>query len=629
MDRLIERKQMSTKTTFKRIALVAVAALGFGMLSVVPSSAAAPTITASASVTSGTYKALQLVPSTSDSIYTITSSGVGTIAVPVISGAATAGYKATSGISATGATYFHSSVASDVPGSGTNTVFAVADTLNMSAYSAVAGTQTITVTGNVSGAITSTITWGAAPTISTAYSTAAIAAAADVAVAGPAVAAPSNVPATVALYTTALNFPKAFVALGAPVATVGFTFNGGPATAFNGQAWTAMIASGPGLLDNAASGVTLGTTPVPVLTASSYRRSVGQTAVEMAGVNTGSFGIYADNTAGTSVINLYAGSTLWKTFTVTFYGSAAKVLVEVQHFSIAKSGTKVATPLGVTTGATGGAAVVLKVVDSLGFVVPGQAVTGTSSDPLILAGSSVVEDIAAGDFGAGYYNADVTPTVLAASGASATVTYSIGSGTTKISSEAVKFTLGGSIAKTTVTTDASSYAPGAPVVLTVTAVDASGNPTYDNQAALASLTANKAFITGGYVLATLANGTLVGGKYATKANTLFAPATEGDWTMLAVGLDADATKISVTGTVTGSSAAAVDAAAEATDAANAATDAANAAAEAADAATAAAQDASDAVAALSAQVATLISALRAQLTSLTNLVIKIQKKVKA
>jgi integrase len=31
---------MSTKTTFKRIALVAVAALGFGLLSVVPSTAA-------------------------------------------------------------------------------------------------------------------------------------------------------------------------------------------------------------------------------------------------------------------------------------------------------------------------------------------------------------------------------------------------------------------------------------------------------------------------------------------------------------------------------------------------------------------------------------------------------------
>ena len=36
----IERKQMSTKTTFKRIALVTVAALGFGVMSVAPSSAA-------------------------------------------------------------------------------------------------------------------------------------------------------------------------------------------------------------------------------------------------------------------------------------------------------------------------------------------------------------------------------------------------------------------------------------------------------------------------------------------------------------------------------------------------------------------------------------------------------------
>ena len=75
--------------------------------------------------------------------------------------------------------------------------------------------------------------------------------------------------------------------------------------------------------------------------------------------------------------------------------------------------------------------------------------------------------------------------------------------------------------------------------------------------------------------------------------------------------------------------AATDAATEALDAANAATDAANASAEAGDAATAAAQDAADAVAALSTQVSEMISALKKQITALTNLVIKIQKKVKA
>jgi hypothetical protein len=74
---------------------------------------------------------------------------------------------------------------------------------------------------------------------------------------------------------------------------------------------------------------------------------------------------------------------------------------------------------------------------------------------------------------------------------------------------------------------------------------------------------------------------------------------------------------------------ALDAAMEAIDAANAATDAANSAADAADAATAAAQDASDAVAELSTSVLKVIASLKKQLTALTNLVIKIQKKVKA
>ena len=47
-----ERKQMSTKTTLKRIALVAVSALGFGLLSVIPASAAGYTSAISLSTTS-------------------------------------------------------------------------------------------------------------------------------------------------------------------------------------------------------------------------------------------------------------------------------------------------------------------------------------------------------------------------------------------------------------------------------------------------------------------------------------------------------------------------------------------------------------------------------------------------
>jgi len=72
--------------------------------------------------------------------------------------------------------------------------------------------------------------------------------------------------------------------------------------------------------------------------------------------------------------------------------------------------------------------------------------------------------------------------------------------------------------------------------------------------------------------------------------------------------------------------AAAAAAEEATAAANDATDAALSAAEAAEAATAMAQEAVDAVAELSASVTKLISALRAQITTLTNLVVKIFRR---
>ena len=116
---------------------------------------------------------------------------------------------------------------------------------------------------------------------------------------------------------------------------------------------------------------------------------------------------------------------------------------------------------------------------------------------------------------------------------------------------------------------------------------------------------------------------------ATTVGTAITAETGVGAALAAAGVNQVTVAVTVVDTAAENAQAATDAAAEATDAANAATDAANAAAEAADAATAAAQDAADAVAALSAQVASLISGLKSQLTALTNLVIKIQKKVKA
>ena len=202
----------------------------------------------------------------------------------------------------------------------------------------------------------------------------------------------------------------------------------------------------------------------------------------------------------------------------------------------------------------------------------------------------------------------------------------------------------------TLTGAATGTANGALVPMTVTVTDRNGNPV---STVAVSMTASGAGVFAGGAttqsFTTDSTGTFsfTGTSYASDGgvatykaaitSTTYASSLAGYTSSTTVDSSLAAGISSATLTVTyaaGASASdvaqtATDAAAEATDAANAATDAANAAAEAADAATAAAQDAADAVAALSAQVATLISGLKAQLTALTNLVIKIQKKVKA
>jgi hypothetical protein len=194
----------------------------------------------------------------------------------------------------------------------------------------------------------------------------------------------------------------------------------------------------------------------------------------------------------------------------------------------------------------------------------------------------------------------------------------------------------GSTATTvTFTTDKADYVPGEKVTLTITAKDANGKPVADGaRALLATITSNIAL--GGTALSTTT--TLFGGV---ATQTFFAPATPGEFTISGTkGAAALADPVSVKATVTNFAQdvaqAALDAALEAIDAAYAATDAANESALAADAATAAAQDSADAVAALAVQVSEQIAelkaqniALRKQLIALTNLIIKIQKKVKA
>jgi hypothetical protein len=194
----------------------------------------------------------------------------------------------------------------------------------------------------------------------------------------------------------------------------------------------------------------------------------------------------------------------------------------------------------------------------------------------------------------------------------------------------------------TVTLSASNAtpAPGEKVTLTITAKDANGSPVANGARQLFATGLATNLSVGASTCTTDGLVTLVDGAATC---TFFAPSTPGTLTVSAkegsavdnVVTNGSTAALTVSAELTVANAAldaataATDAAAEATDAANAATDAANAAAEAADAATAAAQDAADAVAALSTSVAAMIDALKKQITALTNLVIKIQKKVKA
>ena len=370
--------------------------------------------------------------------------------------------------------------------------------------------------------------------------------------------------------------------------------------------------------------------------------------------------VSADGTAGTGTVSISVTDAISGVTTVigtesfAFYGSVATLSVASTNYVIGKAGYVTGGASG-TQSAAGAAANPLDttVVDrASAFVIVakdsnGNAVTtGTvpaivSSDGNVVTGGTCVLDLGTTTYGSstngvGYYNCNFTSAPNAVSGAAATLTVRVAdpaSITGGFITTTVAIKIGGALAASTLTFDKATYSPGEAMTVTRTGKDVSGNPVYDG-AAVGAVTFTKA-MGGASVDADFFVGGSLNSDSSLGAKTIFAPAVDGTFSGSLTGKLAAVTSVITAnatvenGVTTAAAQAAADAAAEATDAANAATDAANAAAEAADAATAAAQDASDAVAALSAQVSTMINALKKQLIALTNLVIKIQKKVKA
>jgi hypothetical protein len=530
---------------------------------------------------------VKFVSGASDTSYTITSSGVGSmLSTSVAGGTATAavnlnGTNAGSGVAWTPVTTIQ--------------------TLSIITTSAVAGTQTITyqpigANGIPGTAITATITWGSAPATSAQYSLVKLL---DGAVSTDVTSATADTTNTTVTRTA-----------GTQRFTIQVEINDQNAAALLGQTLGASI-SGPGLIGiaNSRSATTATGRSLTIALTNEY----------------GSVSVWGDGSAGAATLTITAANsagvtTTLGTKTVTFVGSASKA-VATQALKVAKA----ATQLGATGTGTAAAATTLAttpafsvaVTDSNGnAVAAGATVKMTSSDATVITVGTCVEITAS----SGSFECSVSGAAAAVSGKTATVTFSVYSAATglyDIVANALTFSIGGAIATVAVTLDNATYAAGETMVLTATAKDSSGNAAYDGQAPYQTIGSNKSLIT---LPATTKY--IVGGVTATSATapTLFAPATNGDFTIsgltIATVAATSGAAYSVSASVEGDATASL-----ALDAANAATDAANNAYDEAQNATQAASDALAAVTALAAQVKSLIASVK----KLTAAVAKLKK----
>jgi hypothetical protein len=632
----IERKQMSTKTTFKRIALVAVAALGLGVLSVAPSSADVSNVTVS--VANGTSSLTGGAASDSSTAAVITVNALfdtvgvagnvskDTVTVTFVqksvpsTSAATARLYYSETTTPTGATRVDTGTTITAVPAAVQAPLTSADTARgvtagglMRITTEAAGyagakffLQLDSSTGRTAGTYTYTIitksyATGATSTPVTTTNT-------DVSIVVAALASASETPSSAysAAYLAAVTTaPTADSATVSGVATAGTAAGYLGVLIRNASNGTAAVdtvtisLSGPGLITGGA-----------ISSATKYYRGVG-----LSGDN--NYTISGDGTAGVATVTVSYELTK-QTFTksLTFYAANAKTITPSVRTPILKVGTN-----------SGAASVTA--VDANGNAWLGTAyVVASSAADALIAGSTTPAACSAWTATNGI-RCDITG--VSAGTAKLTVMDASTLAAAKATAEWTVTVSTATAAGVKVEFDKASYSPYEKATVTVSVVDAAGNlvpaNTFSSLFAAGGISASQSFtgvsdtLTATSVTTEVASSSSTGAVALKKVYTVYMPA-QGDVTLSWTG----GTSLAVAGQVKGSTTASVvnssvdaatDAANEATDAANAATDAALAAADAADAATAAAQ------------VAKLVASLKAQITSLTNLVIKIQKKVKA
>ena len=253
------------------------------------------------------------------------------------------------------------------------------------------------------------------------------------------------------------------------------------------------------------------------------------------------FAIYADGTAGKTTIQILAGSTAIATETVVFHGLPTKVTVTQNHRIGSINGEVLGQNAAAPTGADidNTPAVTVAVTDALGLPVSGQTVSATTSDATVMAAVSGTctesSGAGAGDgyAGEGFYNCSVTSVANAAgSGKTATLTFRVPDGITSgvyVTAAPITYTLGKDPVKVTMKTDKATYAPGEKMTLTISGFGS------DDKAAADDIYTTLLSATG--VAGLVSSGTLPTASVAlvngVKTYTLYAPLVGGTFSFTA------------------------------------------------------------------------------------------------
>jgi hypothetical protein len=604
---------MSTKTNFKRIALVAVAALGLGVLSSVPSQAV------------GNADSLVLATGSQNTM----AAGGGNIADSGTAATATFSYLA----GAAQDTYTLTASLKSAPAGNTALPFLMVDTYSIGTSTSVSPIDTDIQTGGTQG-VTQFDTAGASNAVVYIRNTGAAAgnvtAKFKVMMSGPTVAgtyvvnivggptadqagsdsipvAGQDVTITISGLTTTSSQSQSKAQL-----TSGATYAG--ATSATGVDSSVAVAATASTTARAVVRVVLATSTgaftatesitvtttvgtVGLLSAGSLGKSVvlAYPAPSSTGVD---IGIYSDGTAGTASIVISTPSVTFAAKSVTFFSTTVSKIVATKATNTLSLGSNSSAVLGKATDATGIT------------VGSATAVYAYSSNTAIVSDSGT-----ACTYNATWQIHECALTGVAAGTATITLRNSgtAGAAATVSSTEAISVTVNTlPAASLKMEFDKATYAPGEKGVLRVWAVDSTGKPvgpqTLTNMINASGMSTSASFSNLG-TTATIPNTTtsytlqsvtpLLGGSFTSTepvaAITVYMPVSGG--------------KVDVSATAGASLPAAaqivkVTASATVTDNAAAALAAVNA-------------------------LATTVASLRTLITTLTNLVLKIQKKVKA